>query len=91
MYLKDSHLETDFDGTHGAGLKQYADGDDITIVKLGTIALFKKHKLTSRMEKIEEIAKAHNICLTYKVLSSGNDCDDLSSGLHGKITTREKK
>ena len=44
-----------------------ADGDQIRLVNPGPIALFNKYRLTSSSGKeIEEIDKAHVICLLRK-------------------------
>ena len=66
--LRDSYLQLDFSVTHRAGAHaRYADGDEIRLVNLGPIALFNKYRLTSSSgTEIEEIDKAHAICLLRK-------------------------
>ena len=80
--LQDSYLELGFLKTDRAcGHARFADGDHIRLVNLGRIALFSKYRLTSSSGKeIQEIHNAHVICLTYKLLSSRRDSDDLSIG-----------
>ena len=73
--------------THRAGDQvRYADGDQIGIVNLGPIALYKKYRLTSSSGKaIEKIDNAHVYCLMYKLLSSSRNSDDSSFGFHRSI------
>ena len=76
--LEDSYLELDFNVTHRAGAHdRHVDNDHIRLVNLDTIALFNKYRLTnSSGEEIEEIDKAHVICLMHKLLPSSRDSDD---------------
>ena len=79
---KDSYLEFDFFVTHRAGAhNRYVDGDNIRLINLRPIALFKKYRLTYSCGKaIQEIDNAHVICLMHKLISSSRDSDDLSIG-----------
>ena len=91
--MKDSYLELDFNVTHRAGAHaRHLDGDHIRLVNLGPIALFKKYRLKSSSGKeIEEINKAHVICLRHKLMSSSRVSDDLSIGFHRSYGVREKE
>ena len=66
--LRDSYLELDFTVTHRTRAHaRCADGDQIRLVNSGPIALFNKYRLTgSSGKEIEEIDKAHVICLLRK-------------------------
>ena len=90
--LKDSYLELDFSVTQRAGAHaRYEDGDFLRLVNLGPIALTNKYSLTSSFGKeIEEIDKAHAICLLHKLISSSRDSHNLSIGFHRGNGVREK-
>ena len=88
--MKDSYLELDFNVNHRAGA--YVDGDYLTIINLGPIALFNINRLTSSSGKeIEELDKAHVICLLHKLILSSRDSDDLSIGFPRSIDARERE
>ena len=91
--MRDSYLELDFSVTHRAGgHARYADGDPIRLINLGPMALFDKFRLTSSaVQKIEEIDKAHVICLMYKLISSSRDSDDLSIVFHRSNGVHERE
>ena len=91
--MKDNYLELDFSVTPRAGAHdRYVDNDHIRLVKLGPIAFFNKYRLTSSsVKEIEEIDKAHVICLKHKLVSSSRDSEDLSIGFHRSNEARKRK
>ena len=93
MSLKDIYPELDFNVTHRGGAHAlYVDGNHLKLVNVGPVALFINYRLTSSGRKeIEEIDKAHFMCLLYKLVSSSRKRDDLSIGFHRSIEAREKK
>ena len=76
-----SSLDLSFDVLHAASNDRYTDGNDITLVNLGPIALFSNYELTSSLGKLlEDISHAHIVSLMYKLVTSAKDTDDLSIG-----------
>ena len=70
-----------FDVLLAATNNRYVDGNDIRLVILGPIALFSTFKLaTSSSKHIGDVNDAHIVCLMYKLLTSGEESDDLSIG-----------
>ena len=58
---------------------RHVDGNYIRLVNLGPIAFFSNYKLTTSSGKhLEEISHAHIVSLTYKLLTSNKESDDLS-------------
>ena len=79
--LLNSFLELNFDVLKAGSNNRYADTDDIRLTNLGAIALFSVYKLvTSSSKHLEEVTHAHFVSLTYKLVSSSKDSDDLSIG-----------
>ena len=91
--MKGSYLELDFNVTHTAGAHaRFVDGDHKKLVNLGLIALFIKYRLASSSGKeIEEIDKAHVVCLMHKLLSRSRDTDDFSIGFHRSNAVRQRE
>ena len=91
--LKDGYVDLDFIVTHRAGAHaQYADDDHIRLANLLLIALFIEYRLkNSSGKEIEEIDKAHVICLMHKLISSSRNTDDLSNSFRRSIEARERE
>ena len=90
--MLNSYLELNFDVLHAATNNRYADGDKITLVKLGLIALFSIYKLTTSSRKLlENKNHAHIVCLMYELLSSSRGSDDLSIGFERSRDKRQRK
>ena len=49
--MLNSYLEFNFDVLHTATNNRYVDGNDISLVNLGPIALFSKYELTTSSVK----------------------------------------
>ena len=91
--LKDSYLEFYFSVVHKAVAKdRYVADDHMRLVNLGSIAISIKYWLTiSSGKEMEEIDKAHVICLFYNLLSSSRESVDLWIGFHRSIEALEKE
>ena len=77
--LLNSYLELNFDVLHAATNNRYVDGNDISLVNLGSIGLFSNYKLTTSSGKhLENIDHSHIVSLMYKLLTSSKGSDDLS-------------
>ena len=64
---------------HAATNSKYVDTEDIWLISLDAIAFFSNFKLTTSSGKhLENIDHAHIVPLTYEVLISSRDSDDLS-------------
>ena len=69
--LLSSYLDLSFDVLHVATKNRYADGHDIRLINLGTIALFSNYMLpTSSGKHLEDISHAHIVSLIYKLITS---------------------
>ena len=87
-----SRLSINFDVLRAATEDRYTDGDNIRLVNLGPIALFNIYNLaTSSGKLVEEVSQAHTVCLTYKLLTSVRDTDDLSIGFDRDRGRRERE
>ena len=73
-------------------ITDFVDGDVLSLVNLGPIALFSIYKLTSSSGKhLEEINHAHIVCLMYKLLTSSRGSDDLSFGFDRSCDRRKQE
>ena len=58
---------------------RYADSNNLRLVNLALIALFRNYTLTTGSEKhLEDIRDAHFVSLLYKLITSSGDSADLS-------------
>ena len=77
--LLNSYLQINFDVLHAATDNRYADGENISLVILGTIASFSNYRLTtSSGNELEKLDNAHKVSLMYKLLTSSRGSGDLS-------------
>ena len=87
--LLNSYLDLNFEVIKKADNSRYANGNDIRLVNLGTIALFSNFKLTTSSGKhLEDISHAHLVSLMYKLISSSKDSNDLSIGFNNSGNRR---
>ena len=85
-------IRLNFDVLHAATNNRYIDDDDIRLVNEGSIALFSIYKLQSSSgEHIEEKNHAHIVCLTYKLITSARNTDDLSIGYDRDRARRQRE
>ena len=90
--LLNSYLELSFDVLHATTNNRYVDGNDIRLVNLGPISLFKNYKLTTSSGKhLEKIDHAHIVCLMYKLITSSKGSDDLSIGFDRDRGRRQRE
>ena len=79
--LLNSYLDLNFAVIKKADNSRYANGNDISLMKLDPLALFNKFKLTmSSGRHLEDIGHAHIVSLLSKLITSANNSDDLSIG-----------
>ena len=90
--LLNSYLDLNFEVIKRADNSRYANGNDIRLVNLGSIALFSNFKLTTSSGKhLEDISHSHIVSLTYKLITSTKDSDDLSIGYdHSRNRRRDE-
>ena len=87
-----SYLELYFDVLHATTINRYVDGNDISLVNPGPIALFSNYKLTTTSGKhLENIDHAHIVSLMYKLLTSSKGSDDLSIGFDRDCNRRQRE
>ena len=71
---------------------RYADGDQISLVNFGPVALFREAKLTTNSSKhLEKIDNLHPICLMYKLLTSSQQTSQLMYGFEESTTIRRQE
>ena len=79
--LLNSYLDLNFEVIKKVDDSRYGNGNDIRLVNLGPIALFSIFKLTTSSGKhLEDFSYAHLVSLTYKLITSSKNSDDLSIG-----------
>ena len=79
--LLKSYLDLNFDLHNAATNNKYVVADDIWLINLAAIALFKNFKLTiSSGKHLENIDHADIVSLMYKLLTSSKGSDGLSIG-----------
>ena len=87
-----SYLELYFDVLHAATNNGYVDGNDIRIVKLGSIVFFSIYNLTtSSGQHLKIIDHAHIVSLMYKLLTRSRGSDDLSIGFDRDRGRRQRE
>ena len=87
--LLNSYLEINFDVLHAATNNRYTDGNDIRLVNLGLIALFSNCKLTTSSGK--HLEDTPIVSLTYKLLTSYKNSDDLFIGFDRDRNERQQE
>ena len=71
---------------------RYADGDQISLVNFGSVALFSEAKHTTSSGKhLEKVDNLHPILLTYKLLTSSQQTSQLMYGIEESTTIRRKE
>ena len=71
---------------------RYADGDEISLVNFGPVALFSEAKLTTSSGKhLEKVDNLHPICLMYKCLTSSQQTSQLMYGFEESTTIRRQE
>ena len=89
--LQNSYVLVEFELTHNDDTK-YVDGNEISLVNLGPIAMFAEARLTTHSGKhLEKVENVHPISLMHKLLSSCHETTDLLSGFDSSIPRRRKE
>ena len=71
---------------------RYADGDQISLVNFGPVALFSEAKLTTSSGKLlEKVDNLHPICLMHKLLTSNQQTSQLMYGFEESQATRRQE
>ena len=71
---------------------RYADGDQISLVNFGPVALFSEAKLvTSSGKHLEKVDNLHPICLMHKLLTSNQQTSQLMYGFEESQATRRQE
>ena len=85
-----SYLDLNFEVIKRADKSRYANGNDIRLVNLGSIALFINYTKTTSSEKhLEDISHSHIVSLMYELITSREDSNDLSVGFHRSRNKRK--
>ena len=89
--MKNSYILIGFEVTHDDDTK-YVNGNEVSLVNLGPIALFSEAKLTTHSGKpLEKVENLHPVSLMHKLLSSSHDTTDLLYGFESNITRRREE
>ena len=87
--MLNSYLELNFENVKRVDNSRYANGNDIQLVNLRSVALFSIVKLTTSSGKhLEDISRAHIVPLIYKLTYSAKDTNHLSFGFNRSRDTR---
>ena len=71
---------------------RYADGDEISLVNFGPVALFSEAKLTTSSGKhLENVDNLHPICLMHKLFTSNQQTSQLMYGFEESQATRRQE
>ena len=70
----------------------YADGDQISLVNFGPVALFTEAKLTKSSAKhLEKVDNLHQVCLMYKLLTCSQQTSQLMYGFEESTAIRRQE
>ena len=89
--LQNSYISLEFEVLKNDNTR-YNNGDEISLVNFGPVALFSEAKLTTSSGKhLEKVDKLHPISLLYKLLTSTYQTSQLLYGFEETVTIRRKK
>ena len=89
--LQNSYISIEFEVLKNDDTR-YADGDQISLVNFGLIALFSEAKLTTSSGKhLENVDNLHPISLMYKLLTSTHQTSQLMYGFEESQATRRQE
>ena len=87
--LQNSYISLEFE-VHKNDNTRYTNGDEISLVNFGPVALFSEAKLTTFSGKhLEKVDNLHPICLMYKLLTSTQQTSQLMYGFEEISTIRK--
>ena len=89
--LQNSYISLEFEVLKNDDTR-YADGDQISLVNFGPVALFSEVKLTTSSGKhLEKVDNLHPISLMYKLLTSNQQTSQLMHGFEESQATRTQE
>ena len=89
--LQNSYISLEFEVLKNDDTR-YADGDQISLVNFGPVALFSEAKLvTSSGKHLEKVDNLHPLCLMHKLLTSNQQTSQLMYGFEESQTTRRQE
>ena len=89
--LQNSYISLEFEVLKKDDTR-YADGDQISLVNFGPVALFSEVKLTTSSGKhLEKVDNLHPISLMYKLLTSNQQTSQLMYGFEESQATRRQE
>ena len=89
--LQNSYISLEFEVLKNDDTR-FIDGDEISLVNFGPIALFSEAKLTTSSGKhLEKGDNLHPICSMYKLLTSSQQTSQLMYGFEESTTIRRQK
>ena len=89
--LQNSFISLEFEVLKNNNTR-YADGDEISLVNFGPVALFSEAKLTTSSGKhLEKVDNLHPISLMIKLLTSGSQTSQLLYGFEESTTIRRQE
>ena len=89
--LQNSYISLEFEVLKNDDTR-YADGDQISLVNFGPVALFSAAKLTTSSGKhLEKVDNLHPISLMYKLLTSKQQTSQLMYGFEESQATRRQE
>ena len=89
--LQNSYISLEFEVLKNDDTR-YADGDQISLVNFGPVALFSEAKLTTSSGKhLEKVDNLHPICLMHKLLTSTQQTSQLMYGFEESQATRRQE
>ena len=89
--LQNSYISLEFEVLKNDDTR-YADGDQISLVNFGPVALFSEAKLTTSSGKhLEKVDNLHSISLMYKLLTSNQQTSQLMYGFEESQATRRQE
>ena len=89
--LQNSYISLEFEILKNDDTR-YADGDQISLVNFGSVALFSEAKLTTSSGKhFEKVDNLHPISLMYKLLTSNQQTSQLMYGFEESQATRRQE
>ena len=88
--LQNSYISVEFEVLKNDDTR-YNDGDEISLVNFGPVALFSGAKLTtSKGKHLEKVDNLHPICLMYKLLTSSQQTSQLIYGFEESTEERSE-
>ena len=89
--LQNSYISLEFEVLKNDDTR-YADGDQISLVNFGPVALFSEAKLvTSSGKHLEKVDNLHPVCLIYELLTSTQQTSQLMYGFEESQASRRQE